>query len=399
MNKDIHSSSGAVSRRSFLQTGMVAGAGLTLGGMSRVFGEVPAVDPLSFFIVTDTHYLAQREHPDRMVAGSVAVNDRLITTLNELPGQELPEEVGGGTITAPSGVIHLGDIIDTGDKGSEIDAKMTETEWDFYVAQYGLTGKEGKLRYPVYELHGNHDSPRHRNAAIQGIIKRNPGRPGVKHISENGLHYSWDWGKVHFISLGNVVGPNDDDLPIGRYDSFESLPFLISDLKEHVGDSGRPVVLLQHSDIQRYARPVDTTMKGGSREMCCPGMTRTAWCNSGCERSDGILLQEWSPADVAAYYRAIKDYNITAIFHGHLHSRRIERWNGERLDAEDGIPVFGSSNSGAGGGDRSLFYCRVEDNHLVIREYRSQGVQGWDQEQAQIAWSPTVWRVDLNRRG
>ena len=28
----------------------------------------------------------------------------------------------------------------------------------------------------------------------------------VQNISESGLHYSWDWGHVHFVNLGIVVG-------------------------------------------------------------------------------------------------------------------------------------------------------------------------------------------------
>ncbi len=382
------------SRRAFLQAGV--GAAYALGTLPyRGLADEAAEEPVAFFVISDTHYLADRERPTRLTAGSAAVNERLVETLNELPGSAIPQEIGGGRVSRPRGVLHLGDIVDTGDKLGNIHAQMTDTEWKHYVEQVGLTGKEGKLRWPVYEVHGNHDSPRQRNAPIEGIIRRNADRSGLANVSDNGVHYSWDWGSVHFVALGVVVGPNADGLPIGRYDAYESLPFLIADLERHVGGSGRPVVLLHHVDLHRYARPCDTSRRGGSRAMCCNGMARIAWCNSGCTRSAGITLDEWGPCDVAAYHRAVTPYNVAAVFHGHLHSRRTEHWDGARLDATDGIPVFGSNNSGAGGTDRSLLYCCIEHEHLVVREYRSRGAPGWHKEQSQLQWSPEVWRVRL----
>ncbi len=388
------------SRRAFLRRCALAGTGWAVGGasLSRLLsaeGTGGAEESWSFFIIADTHYLARRDSPEMIDTESLELNDRLIETLNELPGRNLPANIGGGRVGTPRGVIHLGDVVDTGDKFGGVNERMTDTEWQYYVERYGLTGKEGKLRYPVYELHGNHDSPRQHNAPIKGIIERNPNRPGVTNISDNGLHYSWDWGAIHFVALGNVVGPNDDNRPIGRYESFQSLPFLISDLENHVGNSGRPVVLLQHSDLHRYAVPCDTSQEAGSHEMCCEGMERIAWCSSGCERPTGILRTEWSACDVAAYHNAIRPYNIAAIFHGHLHSRRTDRWDGLRMDAETGIPVFGSNNSGAGGANRAFFHCRINGERLEVREYHSIGERGWDEEQAQVEWTPQVWSVPL----
>lgn len=382
-------------RRPFLGAGAAAAAGL---GLAWSAGTASSASPdrLAFFIISDTHLLAQRDSPTRIDPHRTALNDRLIETLNELPGQSLPEQIGGGTVSEPRGVIHLGDRIDTGDKSGGVHEQMTDTEWEHYVERYGLTGKEGKLRFPVYEIHGNHDSPRQRNSPIKGIIRRNTDRKGLSDISENGLHYSWDWGNIHFVALGIVVGPNEDDLPVSRYDSYQSLPFLIADLEKNIGDSGRPVVILHHIDLQRYSRPCDTGEKGGSRKIFCNGMARTAWCNRGCEGTPGISRDEWSHCDVAAYACALKPYNVAAIFHGHLHSRRTDRWDGTQMNSPDGIPVFGSSNSGDGGGDRALFYCRVEGDHLAIREYRSRGEEGWHQGRSQIAWTPDVWNVPLN---
>jgi len=387
------------SRRDFLQTGAIAAAATATGlPLAKSIASTSTDKPLAFFIISDTHYLAQRDSPSEMIPGSRALNQRLIDTLNNLPGKELPEEVGGGTIAEPSGVIHLGDIVDTGDKFGGVNAEMTETEWRAYVEDYGITGKEGRLRHPIYELHGNHDTPRQHNVVIREIIERNPKRPGVNHISENGLHYAWDWAGIRFISLGITVGNNDDDLPIGRYESFQSLPFLIADLENHVGNSGRPVILLHHIDLHRHIGECDTTKTGLSREMCCEGMKQIAWCSGSCNgRSSGITLDDWGPCDVRAFYRAIKDYNIVSTFHGHLHSRRNDTWDGTTINAQSGIPVIGANNSGAGGGNRSLLYCSIENDHLVVREYHSDGNAGWDPDQAKLQWLPQVRRIPLQK--
>ncbi|HBJ33856.1 MAG TPA: hypothetical protein DDZ51_03630 [Planctomycetaceae bacterium] len=368
--------------------------GLQANGPKADGGSNPT-SPLSFFVISDTHLHARKDEPQSMEPDSVSLNDRLIDTLNALPGQMLPPELGGGEVDIPRGVIHLGDVVDSGDKTGAVYDQMTKTEWNHFTQRFGLTGSEGRLRFPIYELHGNHDSPRHQNVVLNEIAARNAQRIGLTNRVDGGLHYSWDWGNIHFVALGIVVGPNGDDLPVSRYESFKSLDFLVTDLENHVGNSGRPVILLHHIDLLRYARPCDTVNRGASRELCCNGMASTAWCNRGCEGSAGISRDEWSHCDVAAYGRAIEPYHIAAIFHGHLHARRTEFWNPSQDPAGRRIPVFGAKNSGAGGLDRTLFYCKVEEDDLVVREYRSRGEQGWHPELAQTTWSPELWRAKL----
>lgn len=330
---------------------------------------------------------------------SAELNDRLIATLNGLPGRTLPKELGGGEVAEPKAVIHLGDMVDSGDKLGSTPERMVETEWKAYTERFGLAGNDGKLRYPVYEIHGNHDTPRRHNAVIDGIIVRNKKRPGLKNVSANGLHYSWDWNGIHFVALGNVVGANADGMPISRYEAFDSLPFLIADLNASVGSSGRPVVILHHVDLLRYSAPPERAEAGLSRAVCCEGMAKIAWCSRECKRrSAGISAAEWGAFDVQAYHRAIRGYNVAAVFHGHLHARRIDVWDGTARNAKPGIPVFGSKNSGAGGAERSLFYCRVEDGELVVRELRSTGRDGWNPEKSEIRWEPQAWRAPLIRK-
>lgn len=353
------------SRRDFLKTGAIAaGSALPLARSAAADTR----EDFGFFIVSDTHYKAPEKQPDQLDPHIDEVNKRVIALLNKLPGQELPPAMGGGKIRQPKGVLHLGDMIDTGDKGlGALSVQRQATEWKAYLADYGLTGTEGRLRHPVYEVHGNHDSVSEMNIVIKSMLERNRKRPGVTHISDSGLHYSWDWNGVHFAALGIVVGHNDKNLPVGRYKAHDSLQFLRKDLKEKVGDSGRPVILLHHIDLLRYSKP----------------------CSPDSERGG-----EWSACDVAAYHEAIQGYNIAAIFHGHLHALRTDRWDGSDKNATTGgIPVFGVRASGAHGANRGLFYCAVEGTELVIREFASlRAEDGWRDDNSQ--WV-NQWRVPL----
>lgn len=385
-------------RRQFLETGALAGAGLALQWPAALWAQT---NGLSFFVISDTHMLADATAMTTVEPSRLALNERLIDVLNGLPGQLLPAGIGGGRVAAPRGVLHLGDMADSGDKLGADHELMTATEWAAHTRLYGLTGKDGRLRFPLYELHGNHDSPRRANITIQGLIARNAKRHranGLTAVSPNGLHYSWDWNGIHFVALGIVVGANEDDLPISRYGSYSSLAFLDKDLRTHVRNSGRPVILLQHVDLQRYSKPCDDSMKGGSRAMCCEGMAKIAWHSKDCpQHASGISMDEWSACDVQAYHRIIAPYNVAAIFHGHLHARRIDTWDGRVIDAPSGIPVFGAKNAGAGGANRAFFYCQVEGNDLVVREYQSIGEDGWSRDRSEMRWEDHVWRAPLKR--
>lgn len=135
-----------------------------------------------------------------------------------------------------------------------------------------LTGTEGKLNFPVYETFGNHDGGP-KSLVRTAIKERNRGRAGLTEVSENGLHYSWDWNNIHIVSLG--ISPGTTKRP---YDPEHSSEFAAKDLAKHVGRSGRPVILLHHFGFD----------KGHSL---------------------GWWPEEWR----TAYYDLIKDYNAIAI--------------------------------------------------------------------------------------
>ena len=323
-----------------------------------------AAEPLSFFVVGDTHYLAHKEATERLDPASAETTTGLINTLNKLAGTPLPENLGGGTVLAPRGVIHAGDIIDTGDKTGGPHKKMQITEWNRYVADYGLTGQEGRLKYPVYEVFGNHDSPHGEGLVLEQIALRNTKRPAVTHLSKNSLHYSWDWGPVHFINLGIIVGHTADAPRKSRYAAKESLDFLIDDLATKVAKTGKPVVITHHVDIARYS--------------------------GTCEPQAPATGKEWDPCDVAAYHHALKNYNIAAIFYGHTHARNIYRWDGTTAKSTTGIPVFNVDNSSHfSSKEQAFFYVQLTPQELIVREYKTPG--RW----ATADWTPQLWKVPL----
>lgn len=348
-----------LTRRELLTT--ASGLGLAAVTATSHAGTTP---PVSFFLVGDTHYLANRERPQELDSTSRVVTSRLVDWLNRLPGLAIPEEAGGGTVNRPRGVIHAGDLIDSGDKAGALYQAMQQTEWRAFEEDYGLTGRDGRLHWPVYEVHGNHDSPRGDGLVVAGIRRRNRQRPGLAEVSGDGLHYSWDWGPVHFVNLGIVVGPHPEVMRRRRYAPLDSLPFLAADLRRH---AHRPVILTHHVDVARYSLPCDATAAAGNHE--------------------------WDPCDVRGYYELIRGHNVLGVLYGHTHVRNVFRWDGTRVrPAEGGLPVFNTDNASHSHDQaQAFFYFEVTDRELIAREFATR--DAWRTG----AWTPHVWRVPLPR--
>ncbi len=347
-------------RRTFLGSA----AALALPAVGRPADPKPKDEPVAFFVVGDTHFLASKDDTAKLDKRSAGVCGRLIDVLNKLPGEDIPKEAGGGKVLAPKGVVHVGDCIDTGDKA---DVKMQETEWAAFADAYGLTGKDGKLKVPVYEVHGNHDSPKGDGLAVKNIIARNKKRPGVTNVSANGLHYSWDWGGVHFVCLGITVGQAADVKRKRRYPPLDSLDFLVSDLKDKVGTSGTPVVITQHVDMLRNAQPLPVDDKKAE-------------------------TLEWDPADVKSYHDALKEYTVAAILYGHTHARNVYRWDGTGKPAKEGVPTFNVDNSSHYNfKQQAFFYFEVRAGEVVVREYAT--TDSWETG----AWTPQEWTAKFGK--
>jgi predicted phosphodiesterase len=353
-----------ITRRSFL----AASAAIATSAATRSALAAADEKPVAFALVSDTHYLANKESPGEMSPDSAAVASQLIATLNSLPGREISQAAGGGRVAALDGVIHAGDLIDTGDKSGGVHGKMQQTEFDAFQADFGLTGQDGKLKFPCYEVHGNHDGPRGTGLVIEGIQARNKTRPGLKNLSANGQHYSWDWGPadrpVHFINLGIVVGSTKDKANPRRYNPLDSLEFLQDDLQKHVGDSGRPVVITHHIDVQRYSTPCGDDPKNASRE--------------------------WHPCDARAYHATISKYNVVAILYGHTHARHILKWNGTQTKTEQGFDLFNVDNASHFRSDtQAFFYFEITRDRLIVRELAT--TDRWQTS----SWTPLVWKRNL----
>lgn len=323
-------------------------------------------ETVAFFLIGDTHLVAAKENPDMLDERSASLAAKLVDALNNLPGTEIPKAAGGGTVLPARGVLHAGDCIETGDPTS---VKKQQTEWSAFAREFGLTGKDGRLQFPIYEVHGNHDGTRDKGLPIQQIIERNKTRPGVVNVSKNGLHYSWDWGPVHFVNLGLVVGEHPDVKRKRRYDPMGSLEFLIADLKAKVGPSKRPVVITHHVDMLRNAQTLPVEDK----------------------KAEGM---EWDPADVRAYYDALKSYNVAAIFYGHTHARNVFRWDGTNKAASKGIPVFNvTKSSHFSSMSQGLFYIEIKGDSVTAREYQTK--DGWQSG----TWTPQTWTASLVKSG
>ena len=264
----------------------------------------------TFLVVADTHY------GQSMWDDNEAANKATIDSMNALPGTPWPPEANGGTVSAPLAAVVVGDMTDTGEYFNWNGYWLLRRH-DGFREDYGARG-EGRLTYPVLEGYGNHDLTRGRTVVLEGIKARNALRAGIR-LSPDGLHASWDWGGVHFAHLNLYPGG-----PGGAHDS---LAFLKADLAAQVGASRRPVILIHHYGFDPFS----------------------------CE------ARWWTDTEREAYYAAIKDYNVVAIFNGHLHSQQHMQWHG--------IDAFTAGRAG----DGCFLLVRVTADQLVVAGHTRQG--------------------------
>jgi hypothetical protein len=204
---------------------------------------------VTFLVISDTHF---------GFGGIEAAHEVLVPRLNHIALRDYPPMIGG-VVGLPRGLLVTGDLTEWG----------KVEEWQPFVATYGLTGKEGKVGLPVFEVIGNHDRV-HGPWVEQQVNARHGG----------GRFYAWSWDDVHFVALGEA--PDD-----------EGLKFLAADL-EHV-DRDAPLVVYFHFAL---AGPWST----GN------------WFAEGTfkERLAGLL----------------EGRNVAAIFHGHHHATDHYTWHG-----------------------------------------------------------------------
>jgi hypothetical protein len=265
------------------------------GLAAATLGSCVAAAEVTFFSYSDIHYGADdggRKPP--------IVKSENVPLINGLPGTAYPAAIGG-VVAVPRGILMQGDLINDGAVKEKYPA-----QWANYVADFGVSG-EGRCKFPVYEGVGNHDvNP---NLFVFNQVKeRNVTRQRlgmIQHVSDNGYHYSWDWDGVHFVNVnlfpGNVWEGEADAYGRG-HDPLFARDFLIADLRRNVGNSGRPVIIMQHF------RPIDENW----------------WTYSAADR----------------YHQVLQDYNVVAIVVGHQGGGVNNLWRGYNWISSNGELVI-----------------------------------------------------------
>ena len=282
--------------------------------------DAPLATDVTFFVGSDCHY--GREN-------NAAINRRVIDEMNALPGTPLPASIGGGWVRTPRGVVLNGDLLDEG-----FNPETAPANWAEFCRDYGLTGSDGRLCFPVYEGFGNHDGGPSKSFVRAGIRERNVHRVGVKTISPSGLHYAWDWDHLHLaqLNLFGGSGPADVKGVNGpEHDPEGSLEFLKKDLAQSVGASGRPVIAFQHF----------------------------GWL--------GGMADWWQMQAKERFHEVVRPYNIACLINGHSHGTDVVLWH-DLLTIHDGSTARGEADTG------DFLVVRVTDKELLVAQRK---LGGW----------------------
>lgn len=274
--------------------------------------DVRVRNNVTFFTGSDAHY--GREN-------NAAINRMIIDEMNALPGIEYPASVGGGKVETPRGVVLNGDLLDEG-----FNPKSAPQIWEEFCRDYGLTGTDGRLCFPVYEGFGNHDGGPSRSFVRASMKERNKTRPGVTRVSDNGLHYSWDWDDLHLsqLNLFGGSGPSDVKGVNGpEHDPELSIEFLKMDLGKSLGKSGKPLIAFQHF----------------------------GWL--------GGMSDWWTMEAKERYFDVVKDYNVICLINGHSHGTDFLQWH-DLMTIHDGATARGESDTG------DFLVVHVTDTEVIV---------------------------------
>jgi len=160
------------------------------------------------------------------------------------------------------GLLIAGDLVQAGSQS--IPAGVQDC-WEYvsYRDAYGRCGDEGRLPFPVYEAHGNHDYPRvagDGDASFHPVIDsldlitaaHRPGASNHKYDDTEpgtGL-YAWRWDDIWFVNLGVKAGWLLEELSGNQgtriVDPHGSRAFLKRFLLSRSDNPTRQLVLLSH---------------------------------------------------------------------------------------------------------------------------------------------------------
>lgn len=188
-------------------------------------------------------------------------------------------------------------------------ASLNEHDWyNFAMA--------GQKRF-FFDGLGNHDYWQGTNTCDIGTIcqqvrDRLRSTTVTKRADGNAPHYSWDWGDVHFVQLNLMASDRvTSDSQFASLDPLNALSFLQQDLAQHVGSSGRPVVLIHHYGFDGFSTNYGTD----DGEAMWPENTTTT------PPTPAKSKELWWDGDQRKeYWEAIAPYHVVAVVSGHVHS-------------------------------------------------------------------------------
>lgn len=309
---------------------------------------------VTFYLTSDIHYWRTAFRlPDQV---------RHVRLMNEFHGlgKRWPAGIGFSPelIASPLGVVMAGDLTTFG-QAEELGA---------YRLLYEPGTSADSIAYPVYHGLGNHDVNPDDLSNAQRMFDYVGNRMVCGVSMDSASHsYSWDWNQVHIIQLNEWAGYQSDSNPAcpacPRVIS-SGLPWLAQDLNNQVGNSGRPVILVQHL---------------GCDSMSLSGSNGSAGTPTTCEDADLGIKPWWSAADRKAFLDVIKPYNVIGLFTGHTHVAEVhrvydlkDRSGNEVIRLDNFVNGAGGTNDtgGSEGGHGEFYVVRVTGSYLDVLPVR-----------------------------
>ena len=319
--------------------------------------DIPTERDVTFFVMSDPHIGFQdKNQPTRSTDEIIGDGRRQVERIAGIIGTPYPDRsplasLKPGNVATPRALLIAGDLTDN-------------QRWDAFTAVFppaGIRTATGSI--PILLCVGNHDGdpggPVRRGAVDSNRAHQRAGRLAA--ISEDGMHYAVNWDGLHVLCLGLCPADTvDADLPFkygkpgpGSWnDPKQALAFLKKYLREHIGTSGQPVVLMHHYGFD--------------------GFSTNDW-------------YWWTPQQRRAYYDALAGYNVVAILHGHDHHAAHYRWPNPEASVEEARRQFGD-NPPPDPRTYDVFSCgslcwvfRVTGDRFVAAHYGGHGT-GWDTE-------------------
>lgn len=295
---------------------------------------------VTFWVITDTH----------LVNGYSESNSDHVThtaNLNATPSLGFNwSQAGAGfdnkALGYPAVVVTTGDDTNYGQ----------QYDLGGYRILYELGTSSDSLNYMTLPGLGNHD--------VEGQCEfANCGRRTFDYVAaaaqcaakvDSGSHnYSWNFGPFHMIQLNEWYGSTSlgSDTATGYAPTHDSgVNWLINDLANNVGTSGKPVILFQHFGFDFFSI-YHNDFAGDTQP----------W---------------WSATDRQALLDIIAPYNVIGMFSGHQHQTGM--YSAAYTDLQGHAKILDDFTGGTGGiGGKGEFYAvRLTNDFLDVLPFEWQ---------------------------